>query len=121
MGDELRPCKRCGASGKAMYQMYSDGTEDYWVVCNNRFCGEETATHETQEAAIGEWNEPSEEQLLRAEVERLKGIIRKVEWSVVVLGLTPRDTNRQCPICANAKCEDHDEDCPFYKWEGGEP
>ena len=55
----------------------------------------------------------------QAEVERLRGIIRKVEWCVTVFGLQPRDTNQQCPICANAKCEEHDEECPFYQWEGG--
>ena len=82
MGYELRPCKRCGLIGKVMYQTYSDGTEDYWVVCTNRFCEEETGAYETQGAAAEEWNEPSEEQLLHAEVDKLH---KKVEMMMEAL------------------------------------
>lgn len=54
----------------------------------------------------------------QAEVERLRGIVRKVEWSVVVFGEIGRGY-RQCPVCMNALSEGHDEECPFYQWEGG--
>ena len=95
MTDELKPCKRCGASGKAMYQIYSDGTEDYWVVCMNRFCGEETGTHETQEAATREWNEPSEEQLLRAEVERLRAQIEAMKAWIPAWAIEEMDNQEE--------------------------
>lgn len=53
------------------------------------------------------------------EVERLRGIIRKAEWCVVVLGKDWSDGHHQCPICECALSEGHDEECPFYQWEGG--
>lgn len=48
------------------------------------------------------------------EIERLKGIIRIAEnfvqeWS--------RETIRVC--CDSKPGEEHEMDCPFYKWEGG--
>ena len=75
MTDELKPCKRCGASGRAMSLTHKDGPTYYWVECVNEYCGEVTGTYEKPEDAIESWNEPSEEQLLRAEVERLRAQI----------------------------------------------
>ena len=44
----------------------------------------------------------------RAEVERLRGIIRKAEW-----------IGYNCEICYAEVGSDHAEYCPFYQWEGG--
>ena len=112
MSDELKPCKRCGKKGIAESHSYPDGTTDYWIYCINEYCHEETPYYDTPEDAAKEWNKPSEEQILYAEVERLKGIIRTAEnfvqeWS--------RETIRVC--CDSKPGEEHETDCPFYQWE----
>lgn len=69
MSDELKPCKQCGGHGKLMDNPYPDGTTDYWVYCRNEFCFYETPSFDTPEKAIEVWNEPSDEQKLRAELQ----------------------------------------------------
>jgi len=54
-----------------------------------------------------------------AEVERLKGIIHKVEW----VSLTDGDGNfayQECSECGYSREHGHHQDCPFRGWEGGE-
>ena len=54
-----------------------------------------------------------------AEVERLKGIIRKVEW----VNMTDGDGNfayQECSECGYSREHGHHKDCPFFGWEGGE-
>ena len=56
----------------------------------------------------------------QAEVERLRGIIRKAEWEITVGTVY---TQYECPVCGCFNFEDepreHFESCPFYQWEGG--
>lgn len=49
----------------------------------------------------------------QAEVERLRDIIRKVEW---VNPTAPFST--YCLLCAMPKENGHHENCTFYQWEG---
>lgn len=133
----MNPCKQCLKNkGQLFSNTYENGETDYWVACMADGCYYETPTFDTADAAIAIWNEPSEEQKLRSriddlerratleiaernsEIARLRNIIRKVEWSVVVFGEIGRGY-RQCPVCMNALSEGHDEECPFYQWEGG--
>ena len=54
-----------------------------------------------------------------AEIERLKGVIRKVEW----VNLTDGDGNfayQECSECGYSREHGHHQDCPFRGWEGGE-
>jgi len=61
---------------------------------------------------------------LRAEIARLKAIIREVEWVWDSEGYNPlTDTEMpesyECTFCHAKSPEDnHAESCPFYKWEG---
>jgi len=50
-----------------------------------------------------------------AEIERLKDVIRKVEWVN-----PPAHIGWYCLICAMPSEHGHHEHCPFYRWEGGE-
>ena len=53
----------------------------------------------------------------QAEVERLRGIIRKVEW----VGYKDFEHQRHytCAFCGIKVGNNHSEYCPFYRWEGG--
>ena len=53
----------------------------------------------------------------QAEVERLRGIIRKVEWGKSVH--TAWDKYQRCAVCGNKQSSGHDVNCPYYQWEGG--
>ena len=62
----------------------------------------------------------AERDAARAEVERLRGIIREAEWS----DMTMVDNRAYlfapaCPICETEKGDVHAPHCPFYQWEGG--
>ena len=52
---------------------------------------------------------------LRAEADRLKDIIRKVEWVN-----PPARIGTYCLYCALPKDYGHHKHCPFHQWEGGE-
>lgn len=56
---------------------------------------------------------------LRAEIERLREIIRKVEWGeTVVMG---EEGWRACVFCKVEEDSAHQDFCPFYQWEGDAP
>ena len=95
MSDELKPCKRCGASGRAMSLTHKDGPTYYWVECVNEYCGEVTGTYEKPEDAIESWNEPSEEQLLRAEVERLRAQIEAMKAWIPAWAIEEMDNPKE--------------------------
>lgn len=77
MSEELNPCKECG--GKGYLFGYDDDEVDYWVACMADFCYEETRSYDTPEAAIAEWNEPTEEQKLRVELSKAQAEIADLE------------------------------------------
>jgi NMD protein affecting ribosome stability and mRNA decay len=54
----------------------------------------------------------------RAEVERLRGIIREAEFSTD-LQTSVDSFVAICPICSAEYSWGHNNDCPFYQWEGG--
>ena len=66
-------------------------------------------------AALGRKDE--EYRQLSAEVERLRGIIRRAEWGKSVH--TAWEKYQRCAICGNKQSSGHDVNCPFYQWEGG--
>lgn len=52
---------------------------------------------------------------LEAEIERMRGIIRKAEFGI-------NSFLHECPICHfiyHDKPDGHTEHCPLYQWEGG--
>jgi len=55
----------------------------------------------------------------QAEVERLRGIIRKVEWVTHHCDYPISDSFQACPLCDNDYLLGHHDTCPFYQWEGG--
>ena len=65
------------------------------------------------------WNSRPLEDALQAEVERLKGIIRKAEWVTYYQDYPVSDSFRACAVCDNDYLLGHDPTCPFYQWEGG--
>ena len=67
-------------------------------------------------AALGRKDE--EYRQLCAEVERLRGIIRKAEFSTD-LQTSVDSFVAICPICSAEYSWGHNNDCPFYQWEGG--
>lgn len=117
MSDELKACPFCG---KFMY--YEESASGIDAHCTNKNCL--MYNKEWLWLDVAKWNTRPLEDALRAElaasqaeVERLRGIIRRVEWSVVVIGATWGDGYRRCPICQNSQAEDHEPECPFYQWE----
>lgn len=55
----------------------------------------------------------------RAEVERLRGIIREAEWSdMTMVDNRPYLFAPACPICEVEKGNEHGDYCSFYQWEG---
>jgi hypothetical protein len=54
------------------------------------------------------------------EVDRLRAIIREVEWVTYHHYYPFEETFRACPVCDNDYLLGHTKACPFYKWEGGE-
>jgi len=57
-------------------------------------------------------------QQIKAENERLKGIIREAEFSTD-LQTSVDSFVAICPICSAEYSWGHNNDCPFYQWEGG--
>ncbi len=57
-----------------------------------------------------------------AEIERLKDVIRKVEWYIQSSEEEVEDGifYIYCPICSRISDDGHHKDCPFFGWEGGE-
>ena len=53
-----------------------------------------------------------------AEIARLSGIIRAVEWVRYNQEYAVSDGFLACPICNNDFLLGHQDECPFYKWEG---
>ena len=75
MSEELKQsCKWCGAlsTGRLDHHTYPSNVTTYWVTCINSECSGMTPMFETQEDAIKSWNEPTEEQMLRAELADLR-------------------------------------------------
>ena len=55
-----------------------------------------------------------EAEKLRAEVERLRGIVQRAEWVT-----EDDDVQPFCTDCGADQMQGHDDTCPFYQWEGG--
>ena len=98
MSEELKPCKRCNRRGKLHNHPYTDGTTDYWVQCMSDGCREETGSYDTPEAAIAEWNEPSEEQKLHAELAAKDAEIKRLraQWERLLVEI--EDLTDELPL-----------------------
>ena len=104
----LKPCPSCGKE-----QMTDEERGDSRVpyrgrhrICDTRQCG----------CVMRNWNARPLEDALQAEIDRLRAIIRKVEWSCV----EHNGWAKCCPMCREKRVDGHAESCPFYKWKGGE-
>lgn len=69
-GDEaLKPCPFCGEAAKNFSQ------SQFWLRCSNPECGAELVIRRDKDEAYSAWNRRATEADLRADVERLRGLL----------------------------------------------
>ncbi len=107
MSDELKPCPFCG---KSLY--YEETPMGIDAHCTSKGCvlyGKKFLWLKTQA-----WNTRPIEDALQVEIERLSGIILNAS------NVTFDWKGEECRECCDSRPgEEHEEDCSFYKWEGG--